>query len=299
MRWSRIALTVSGCVLLLSVTMLATRGLSLGIDFTGGTLIEAQYDEAVDLSAVRALLAQSPFSEAGVQPFGSSHQLLFRLPPQEQESEQARARLGDRLLETLRAGGEQEIEMRRIEFVGPQVGEELGRAGGYAMLSVLIGILLYIALRFQLRFSIGAIAALAHDVLVVLGFFSISGIDFDLPVLGALLAVVGYSLNDTIVVFDRIRENFRRMHKSSPVEVINTSLNHTLARTFITSLTTLMVLFVLLLLGGAIIRPFAATLIVGILIGTYSSLYIATTVTLALGTSRADLVAPAEVEDKP
>lgn len=287
----RTAAVLSSVLLLVAIGSLATRGLNFGIDFTGGTLVEVEYAEAFDPAGVRSRLRERGLEDAAVQPFGSADAALIRLPPL--ASEIARAEVGDRLLEILSEGGE-EVAMRRIEFVGPKVGEELSRAGAWAMLYALGGILIYITLRFQARFSLGAITALMHDVLIVLGLFSLSGLDFDLSVLAALLAVVGYSLNDTIVVFDRVRENFRRMHRAAPIEVINVSLNQTLARTLVTSLTTLLVLFSLLLFGGEIIRPFSIALIAGVLIGTYSSLYVASPVTLALGISRQDLIAVAK-----
>ena len=256
-------------------------GLNLGIDFTGGTLVELGYDEAADLDQIRQSLAQSEFGDAVVQHFGSSTDVLVRLASSQ---DVAAAAMSERVLEIL-----PDAEMRRIEFVGPQVGEELTEDGALAMLYALAGILLYVMLRFAFKFSLGAIAALVHDVLVVLGFFAVSQMEFDLPVLAALLAVIGYSLNDTIVVFDRIRENFRRVRKGTPLEIINRSLNETLLRTLMTSFTTLLVLFALFVLGGELIHAFAAALIVGVLIGTYSSIYVASTTALALGVSKIDL----------
>lgn len=292
MRQRLAAAVASLLVCAAAIASLAVNGLNFGIDFSGGTLVELEYPVPVELSEVRPLLADAVGGgDFTAQYFGSTRQLLVRLPPRTAAAEPQAdlSRLGDRLLGALRDAG-QEVEMRRIEFVGPQVGTELSRAGGYAMLFVLCGILVYVALRFQFRFALGAIVALAHDVLVVLGFFSATRMEFNLPVLAALLAVVGYSLNDTIVVFDRIRENFRRMHKAEPVTVVNISLCQTLSRTLITSLTTLLVLGSLAILGGEIILPFSVALIAGVLVGTYSSLYVASPVALALGVTRKDLL---------
>ena len=277
----RLALMFSTILVLGSITALTLNGLNLGIDFTGGTLVELGYDEAADLDHIRQSLAQSEFGDAVVQHFGSSTDVLVRLASSQ---DVAAAAMSERVLEIL-----PDAEMRRIEFVGPQVGEELTEDGALAMLYALAGILLYVMLRFTFKFSLGAIAALVHDVLVVLGFFAVSQMEFDLPVLAALLAVIGYSLNDTIVVFDRIRENFRRVRKGTPLEIINRSLNETLSRTLMTSFTTLLVVFALFVLGGELIHAFAAALIVGVLIGTYSSIYVASTTALALGVSKIDL----------
>jgi len=283
----RATLSASLLLLLVSVAALSVRGLDLGIDFTGGTLVEVTMAPDTETQQVRTLLERNGYTGASVQSFGALGELLIRLPPQPQQAE--RARLGERLLAVLQRNDDA-ATMRRIEFVGPRVGEELAQGGALAMLITLGCILVYVALRFQMRFSVGAIAALSHDVVIMLGFFALTGLDFDLSVLAALLAVVGYSLNDTIVIFDRIRENFRRMHKAGPVEVINYSLNRTLGRTLTTSFTTLLVLLALLTLGGEAIRPFSLALIVGVLVGTYSSLYIASPTILALGVSRRDLL---------
>jgi preprotein translocase subunit SecF len=282
----KITSLISGLLLIVSITSLALQGLNLGIDFTGGTLVEVGYSEAVDLAQVRNALSNSEFSSAVVQYFGSANDVLIRIPPSEGLNS---ADISSKTLNVLSGTG-QNLEMRRIEFVGPQVGEELKNDGGLAMIYALIGILIYVAMRFQLRFSVGAIAALVHDVLITLGIFSISQFDFDLTVLAALLAVIGYSLNDTIVVFDRVRENFRKLRESTPVEVFNFSLNQTLSRTIMTSLTTLLVLTALFIFGGEIIHSFATALIIGVLIGTYSSLFVASPVTIALGITRDDLM---------
>ena len=283
----RVALLVSAVLLLTSLLSLGLRGLNFGIDFTGGTLVEVAYPGGADLGALRVALARAGFDDAVVQHFGTTRDVLVRLPPHEELS---RAELGDQVRDVLdRAGGGQ-TQLRRIEFVGPQVGEELTEQGGLAMLIALGAIFVYVLLRFEWRFSIGSVAALFHDVLLVVGFFSVLGLDFDLTVLAAILAVIGYSLNDTIVVFDRIRENFRRMRTGTPTEIINRSLNQTLARTLMTSLTTLLVLVALFVFGGELIHAFSTALIVGVIVGTYSSMYVASSAVLALGVSKADLM---------
>ena len=281
----RAALYLSVGLLAVSVLSLAVRGLDFGIDFTGGTLIEVGYSEPAELDPIRSALAGAGFEEAAVQHFGTVRDVLVRLAPREGLT---RAELSSRILRVLQEDGE--VALRRVEFVGPQVGEELTEDGGLAMLIALFGILVYVWLRFEYRFALGAIAALVHDVLITLGFFSVLGLEFDLTVLAAVLAVIGYSLNDTIVVFDRVRENFRRVRRGSTEEVMNRSLNQTLSRTLMTSLTTLLVLAALFVLGGELIRGFATALIVGVVIGTYSSIYVASVAALALGVSRADLL---------
>lgn len=294
----RIAFAVSALVILISLGSLATRGLEFGIDFTGGVLIEVGYADSVELTSVTSRLEQAGFGSAIVQHFGTSRDVLIRLLPQEEmDSEE----IGERIMQTLRAD-EPDVTLRRNEFVGPQVGEELTEQGGLAMLFALLMILAYVAFRFQWKFAVGAVAALMHDVTLTIGFFSVTGLSFDLSVLAAVLAVIGYSLNDTIVVFDRQRENFLRMRKSSAEEVLNTSVNQTLSRTLITGITTLLVLFALLFLGGEVIRGFSIALIVGVIVGTYSSIYTASATALSLGVSTLDLVPPKrekEVDDLP
>ena len=289
----RIAMVFSAILLAISLFALITRGLNFGIDFTGGTLIEVGYPQAVELEPIRNALATNGFDGAQVQHFGSSRDVLVRIAPQ---AEKESAQLSEEALAGLRqqnAG----VEMRRIEFVGPQVGKELTEQGALAMIYALIGILIYIMVRFQWRFAPGAVIALVHDVLIVLGFFAVFQFDFDLTVLAALLAVIGYSLNDTIVVFDRIRENFRKMRKGTPVDIVNTSLNQTISRTLMTSITTLLVLISLFVFGGEVIHAFSLALILGVVVGTYSSIYVASTATLALGVTKADLM-QTKVESK-
>lgn len=286
------ALTLSAILLLVSVAALATKGITPGLDFTGGTLIEVGYEDPPNLAEIRAALAAEGFDDAVVQTFGTTRDISIRMQTPE---EGASAELSNQVLAALRAGSEVGIEMRRVEFVGPQVGEELANRGGLALLYALIGIFIYVALRFEWKFSAGAVAALVHDVTITLGFFAILGIEFDLTTLAALLAVIGYSLNDTIVVFDRIRENFRLMRKAHPPEVINISVNQTLSRTIVTSGTTMMVLVALYFLGGEIIESFALALLIGVAVGTYSSIFIAAVLILLLGVTKQDLM-PVEKE---
>jgi len=283
----KIALVFSVLLIIISIASLATSGLKKGIDFTGGTLVELGFAEPVELKGLRELLAQAGFNGAVVQHFGSSKEVLIRLLP---DGALNTAALSNKVLSAVNSSFTQQGELRRAEFVGPQVGEELQEDGGLALLYALICILIYVAIRFEYRFALGSVAALAHDVIITLGFFSVFQFEFDLTVLAAVLAVIGYSLNDTIVVFDRVRENFRTLRKGSPVDVVNISLNQTLTRTIMTSMTTLLVLIALFVLGGEIIHDFALALIVGVLVGTYSSIYVASPITLALGITKADLI---------
>ncbi|MCW8929011.1 MAG: protein translocase subunit SecF [Gammaproteobacteria bacterium] len=287
----RIAMMVSMILIIISLASLAFRGLQLGLDFTGGTLLEVAYPTEVELSPIRDKLQSNGFDDAIVQHFGSTSEVLVRIAPREGISN---ADISTQLFELLRAQNSA-VESRRVEFVGPQVGEELTESGGIAMLAALVCILIYVALRFEYRFALGSVAALAHDVILVMGMFALFGIEFDLTVLAAILAVIGYSLNDTIVVFDRIRENFRKIRKGNATEVIDTSLNQTLSRTLITSLTTLLVLVALFVFGGELIHGFATALLAGVLVGTYSSVYVASSVLVSMGISKEDL-APVKKE---
>jgi preprotein translocase subunit SecF len=284
----RLALIVSVVVMVICLLAIVVRGLNFGIDFTGGTLVEVGYSESADLEDIRKRLAANGFSDAIVQNFGSSREVLIRLGIHEEYNSD---QLSNEILSILRDGG-LSIEMRRVEFVGPQIGDELIEDGGLAVLYTLIGILIYVAFRFEYRFALGAIAALVHDTLITVGFFAITQVEFDLTVLAAILAVIGYSLNDTIVVFDRIRDNFLKMRKQGAEEVMNRSINQILGRTVMTSLTTLLVLIVLFSLGGELIHGFATALIIGIVVGTYSSIYVASASALALGIDRTDLLPP-------
>ena len=282
------AMVLSTVLILGSFVSLGVNSLNWGLDFTGGTLIEVGYEDAANLEGIRAQLNEANFEDAIVQNFGSSQDVLIRIAPRDGVKA---VTIGEQVLAALRADGT-EVDMRRIEFVGPNVGEELTEQGGLAMLVALLCILVYVAMRFEWRFALGSVSALAHDVILTLGLFSVLQIEFDLTVLAAVLAVIGYSLNDTIVVCDRIRENFRKIRKGEPVEIINSSLTQTPNRTLITSLTTVLVLVALFYKGGALIHGFATALLFGVVVGTYSSVYIASSVALALGISKEDLMPP-------
>jgi preprotein translocase subunit SecF len=284
----KVAFVLSAVLIILSIGSLATRGLNFGLDFTGGMLIEVSYPSAPLISDVRENLSNAGLDDAVVQTFGTASDIVVRIPPRSEE--ESDAELSTLVLDALQTGVEDDIVMRRVEFVGPQVGDELAEQGILAIVYAMIGIFLYVMFRFQWRFSVGAVAALIHDVAISMGILSAVKVEFDLTVVAALLAVIGYSLNDTIVLFDRIRENFPRLRKRTPIEVVNTSVNETLSRTVMTSLTTLLVLFALFIFGGEIIHSFAFTLIVGVLVGTYSSIYVASTVLLQLGVSKYDLL---------
>ncbi|MCC5851541.1 MAG: protein translocase subunit SecF [Alkalimonas sp.] len=289
MRFKIPALVLSAILIVASIGLMATKGLNWGLDFTGGTVIEVGYERDADLSAVRAVLAEAGFPDAVVQYFGTSREVLIRIGPRD-DIEQVT--LGEQILRLLDQADADRVEMRRIEYVGPSVGAELKEQGGLATLAALICILIYVAFRFEWRFALGAVTALAHDVILTLGLFSLLQLEFDLTVLAAVLAVIGYSLNDTIVVCDRIREGFRRIRESEPIEVVNESLTGTMSRTIITSVTTILVLLVLFFKGGELIHGFATALLFGVVIGTYSSVYIASSISLLLGISREDLMPP-------
>lgn len=289
----RLAFIVSGVLLTVAVLSIAVRGLNFGVDFTGGFTIEVGYEQAPDLNNIRAALGSADLPDSQVQTFGTSTEVLIRMAPREGYSN---ADISTDVLRVLNANsGDVGVEMRRVEFVGPQVGEELREKGGLAILAALFGIIIYIWFRFEKKFSVGSVLALVHDVIITVGFFALFQIEFDLTILAAILAVIGYSLNDTIVVFDRIRENFRLMRSGTPAEVMNSSINQTLSRTVITSLTTLLVLLSLFIFGGAIIHGFALALIIGVIIGTYSSIFVASVAVLKLGITKEDLM-PVEKE---
>ena len=285
----RKAMILSAAMIFISVVCLFTLQLNFGIDFTGGSVIELGYEQSVELQPIRNTLESNGFGDAIVQHFGSASEVLIRLVP---KVDQDKAELSSQIIDLLNQISTGSIDVRRVDFVGPQVGEELTEDGGLAVLYALIAILIYVSIRFEYRFSLGAVAALVHDVTVTLGIFSLLQLDFDLSVLAAVLAVIGYSLNDTIVVFDRIRENFRKIRKKTSLEITNTSINQTISRTLMTSFTTLLVLLSLFFLGGEVIHSFALALIIGVLVGTYSSIYVATTTALALGIKRSDLLVP-------
>jgi preprotein translocase subunit SecF len=283
----QIAIGLSVVLFVLSFIAFATRGLNFGIDFTGGTLIEVAYDRVADLGLVRKQLAAAGFDAAIVQHVGSAKGVIVRIPPR---AGMQSAEISNRVLDALKNDTEASVEMRQVEFVGPQVGEELVEDGGLALIFALFGILVYVALRFELRLAVASVIATVHDLLLTTGLVSVLGLQFDLTMLAAILTVAGYSINDTIVVFDRIRENFRKLRRESPLEVMNRSINETLSRTLVTGPTSLMVLTALYFLGGDVIDDFALTLIIGVVIGTFSSIYIASPIALLLGVSRADLM---------
>lgn len=283
-----VAIGVSILAIVISVFSMATRGLNLGIDFTGGVLLEVGYPQEADLDGIRQVLTGAGFERFVVQSFGTSTDVMIRLPPQPGEDQGA---IRDSLLEILSAD-HPEVVLRRVELVSAQVGEELTEQGGLALIFALLMIFAYVMFRFQWKFAAGAVAALAHDVIITIGFFSITGISFDLSVVAAVLAVIGYSLNDTVVAFDRIRENFTKLRGSSAEDSMNVSINEMLARTIITGLTTLLVLVALLVLGGESVGPFSIALIVGIIVGTYSSIYTASATALYLHVTAQDLIPP-------
>lgn len=295
MQYRKSAMAISLLLLIVSIASLGVRQLNLGLDFTGGTLLEVGYEQPADLDKIRGQLTNAGFEDATVQFFGSETDVLIRM------SEAFRDTLGAEVLEGLKADGDH-VELLRSEFVGGQVGEELRDQGGIALLLALAVVMMYVAARFQFKFSVGAVAALFHDVVIVIGLFSIFQWDFDLTVFAALLAVIGYSLNDTIVVSDRIRENFRVMRVGGALEVINTSLNQTLGRTIITSLTTALVLVALMIFGGEAIHNFAKGLFIGVIVGTYSSIYVAANILMVMNITREDLLPPEldeEIDDRP
>ncbi|MBE2294916.1 MAG: protein translocase subunit SecF [Phycisphaerales bacterium] len=293
LRWGKLALGGSITVLLIAIGSLLFRGMNLGLDFTGGTVIEVRYPESVEIPKVRETLAKAGFSDAQTQHFGTSKEVLIRIPPREEANA---ATLSNDVLRTLQGAEGQTgtITLARAEFVGPQVGQELVEQGGLAALGALAGILIYVMFRFEWRLAVGTIAATVHDVVFTIGWFSLFQIEFDLTVLAAVLAVIGYSVNDTVVVLDRIRENFRKRRKGSVLEIMNRSINETLSRTIMTSVATLLSVIVLYFLGGTVMRGFSIAMIVGIVVGTYSSIYIASASALYLGISREDLLPKAK-----
>ena len=289
----RATTVLSILAVILSIGSIATKGLEYGIDFTGGVLLEVGYPEQANVERIRQLLRDAGFADVQVQRFGTETDVLLRLPPQPNTNSDEIRRM---LQETL-AADEPDVDLRRVEFVGPQVGEELREQGGLATIFVLLLIFAYVMLRFQWKFAAGAVTALAHDVILTVGFFSIFRLQFDLTVLAAVLAVIGYSLNDTVVTFDRIRENFIKLRGTEPQETINISVNEMLARTIITGVTTLLVLTALLMFGGESVAPFSIALIVGVIVGTYSSIYTASATALYLNVNPQDLLPPAEDPD--
>lgn len=283
---SKPAMLVSGLILLACIGSLATRQLNWGLDFTGGTLVEVHYSASANLESIRSTLETKGYAGAIVASFGSDQDVLIRLPQGYSDQQ------GTELLAILQEVFAGEVELRRAEFVGPQVGDELREQGGLAMILALGLVMLYVAFRFQFKFAVGGVVALVHDVIITLGFFSVTGMEFNLTVLAAIMAVIGYSINDTIVVFDRIRENFRTLRRAEPTEVMNISVTETLERTLVTAGTTLLVVGALALFGGEMLFGFAIALIVGIVAGTYSSVYMAAATALMMGVSKEDLMLP-------
>ncbi len=303
LRHRRWAYLFSGILILISLGSFVVQGLKLGIDFTGGVLLEVGYQQPAELEQIRGVLSGAGFKDVVVQHFGSDKDVLIRLPPVDESDKDAAAKLSDRVFGALNEAAGGKAERRRAEFVGPQVGQELTEDGGLAVLYALIGILIYVAMRFEYRLAMGAVLATIHDVVVTMGIFSLFQIEFDLTVLAAILAVIGYSLNDTVVVFDRIREHFRKMRKGTPEQVLDSAITQTLSRTIMTSGTTLLTVIALLILGGKVIFGFGLALTIGIVFGTYSSVYIASALSLELGLNKADLMPVqkegAEVDSRP
>lgn len=284
---TKIAMTMSAILMLGSILSLAIQGLNFGLDFTGGTLIELGYQKPVELESIRTLLEKNNYHNTVVQHFGTTKDVMVRLAPVSGVKPDT---VSSQVVELLKANIQADVELRRVEFVGPQVGESMAEDGFLAVLGALICVFIYVFFRFEWRFSLGAVGALIHDVLITVGVFSVLQLDFDLTVLAAVLAVIGYSLNDTIVVFDRIRENFRKMRKEDIIEVMDASLNQTLSRTIMTSAVTMLVVIAMFFFGGVLIHGFATALLIGIVVGTYSSIYIASTTALYLGVSKQDLI---------
>ena len=295
----KLAAIFSLSLILASIGSLFYQGLNFGIDFTGGYLIEVGYKNNVELEPIRNILAENSYKDVQVQHFGTAKDIMIRIAPRENIN---KASLSDNIISVLKKNSDGEASIRRVEFVGPQVGEELRDEGGLALLVALFGILVYISFRFQLKSATGAILSLVHDVIIVVGIFSMTQMEFDLTVLAAILAVIGYSLNDTVVVLDRIRETFRTIRKTPPIEILNMSINQTLSRTLMTSFTTMLVLFALFFLGGEVIHAFAFALLIGIGIGTYSSIYIASTMLVVMNITKQDFLVESKsevVDDRP
>jgi preprotein translocase subunit SecF len=289
----RVALAIAALAVLLSIASIAVRGLAFGIDFTGGILLEVGYPEAADVDRIRELMGETGIEDVQVQRFGEPTDVLLRLPPQPDADPDA---LRERLTGLL-AADNPGVEVRRVEFVGPQVGADLREKGATAMIYAMCLIFVYVMFRFQWKFAVGAVVALMHDVIIVVGLFSVFGWQFDLTVLAAVLAVIGYSLNDTVVVFDRVRENFLGLRGRTPEEVLNVSINDTLSRTVMTGFTTLLVLGALYFIGGETLKPFSLALIIGVLVGTFSSVYVASACALLLDIKAQDM-APSEKDAK-
>ncbi|AOV97598.1 protein-export membrane protein SecF [Edwardsiella hoshinae] len=283
MRWDYVAFTISGLLLLASCLVMYVKGFNWGLDFTGGTVIELTVEKAPDLNAMRAALVKSGFDEPVVQNFGSSRDIMIRMAPISGNQGQE---LGNHVVAVVKQVIQGDASVKRIEFVGPSVGSDLAQAGGMALLVALISILIYVGFRFEWRLALGAVLALAHDVVITLGVLSLFHIEIDLTIVASLMSVIGYSLNDSIVVSDRIRENFRKIRRGTPYEIVNVSLTQTLSRTIMTSATTLVVVLCLYVFGGAMLKGFSLTMLIGVSIGTISSIYVASALALKLGMKR-------------
>ena len=281
------AMIVSTAINVIGIAVMLILGFNFGLDFSGGTLIEVNYKAPAELTEVRTALDKGGFAGATVQHYGSSRDVLIRLQSHDQGGS---AGLSDKVFQSLSEAAPGQVELRRVEFVGPQVGKDLAERGGLAILYALVGILIYVAIRFEYRYAVGAIVATIHDIIVTAAFFAVFRIEFDLTVLAAILAVLGYSLNDTIIIYDRIRENFHKVRKGTVIEIVNLSVNDTLSRSIITHGTTFLTVLSLYLFGGAVVHGFAIAMMVGIIVGTYSSIYVASSAALMLGISRADML---------
>lgn len=287
MRWDKLAFTLSGLLLIVSFVIMGVKGFNWGLDFTGGTVIEITLEKPVELESLRGALQKSGFVDPQIQNFGSSRDVLVRLSPHEGNAGQE---LGNKVVSTINQVSQQNATVKRIEFVGPSVGSDLAQTGGMALLAALIAILAYVGFRFEWRLALGAVLALAHDVIITMGVLSLFHIEIDLTIIASLMSVIGYSLNDSIVVSDRIRENFRKIRRGTSYEIFNVSLTQTLSRTIMTSATTLVVVLMLFIFGGALLKGFSLTMLIGVSIGTISSIYVASALALKLGMKREHLL---------
>ncbi|WNN45349.1 MULTISPECIES: protein translocase subunit SecF [Winslowiella] len=287
MRWDKLAFTISGLLLVAAVIIMGVRGFNWGLDFTGGTVIEITLEKPADLDSLRGALVNSGFAEPQVQNFGSSRDVLVRMSPNEGNAGQE---LGSKVVTIINQATEQNATVKRIEFVGPSVGSDLAQAGSMALLVALIAILIYVGFRFEWRLALGAVLALAHDVIITMGILSLFHVEIDLTIIASLMSVIGYSLNDSIVVSDRIRENFRKIRRGTPYDIVNVSLTQTLSRTIMTSATTLVVVLMLYIFGGALLEGFSLTMLIGVSIGTVSSIYVASALALKLGMKREHMI---------
>lgn len=287
MRWDKLAFTISGLLLIASFVIMGVKGFNWGLDFTGGTVIEITLEKPADIESLRGALQQSGFVDPQIQNFGSSRDVLVRLSPHEGNAGQE---LGNKVVSTINQVSQQNATVKRIEFVGPSVGSDLAQTGGMALLAALIAILIYVGFRFEWRLALGAVLALAHDVIITMGVLSLFHMEIDLTIVASLMSVIGYSLNDSIVVSDRIRENFRKIRRGTSYEIFNVSLTQTLSRTIMTSATTLVVVLMLFIFGGALLKGFSLTMLIGVSIGTISSIYVASALALKLGMKREHLL---------